>query len=972
MKRISLIILLLVSVLHISHAETGEVQMSGLNVKALDSIAVSFYENQDYDQAELYFSEELTRLKDSLKTDIDSTCSKVYTYLGWIYTEKGKYYQAYEATTLALEIKLHVYGDHHPEYAISMAALGYVFIATGDDYQAEPYLLEALQIYSDSMGQNNVFSSNMLQNLGLVYLNMGDYRTAEKNLLQSIQISKDVEGDTSSEYAAKLHALGLLYYRIGDYEGALNYFVQAYKIWIESGVGSKEVAISCSSIGRICTDIGEYELADQFLSTAIYLQDSLYNGQSLEYARTLSNAANYFRQRADYENALDYYLAAMEMRKSIVGQQHLGYALSLNDIGVVLFKMGRYDLAEEYYLSAYLIYKDMSSSYDNSRLTSLFNLGHLYYIQGRYAESEVHFSELCSLYKTLYVKSVDFMSARQRQEYWNTMLDLFENWCPDLTFRYVALSPSITTLSYNNELFKKGLLLTSSDAVKRSILESSDTTLIHQWNDLTKKKQQIMVLEEKNSDADYLAQLREEAETLEKEITRSSAAYRENMRQWEITWDSVRAVLKPKQVAIEFMRAPLNEDSTMYCALLVRDTCSYPIMIPLFEEKEVTQLLQVSIPSSINKAYSYRENGKELSRLVWSKVLPYINPGEIVFFAPTGLLHEVAMESIPYDSTQVISDVYNLVRLSSTRELAIHKPAISHKKATLYGGISYDVSADELLAQSAAYPSLTSRSVINDTINRGRVRYLPGTKSEIEGIQKALSNKEIRVQAYTASAANEESFKALSGTKQNILHVATHGFYWPDSTNIDPMERSGLLLAGANIVLSGHRERLPEGIEDGVLTAKEISTLDLREADIVVLSACETAQGVITGEGVFGLQRAFKMAGAQTLLMAIWPVSDEATQLLMNFFYRYYSQGMSKRQAFRMAQQEVRSYTAEGTSSGSRSSLHEKYKNKGKMTGQAPQPPKGGVESSVVSEQGVEVSHPYASPYYWAGFILLD
>ena len=275
------------------------------------------------------------------------------------------------------------------------------------------------------------------------------------------------------------------------------------------------------------------------------------------------------------------------------------------------------------------------------------------------------------------------------------------------------------------------------------------------------------------------------------------------------------------------------------------------------------------------------------------------------------------------------------------------------------------MSADELQAQSAAYPSLAFRSVINDTINRGRVGYLPGTKSEIEGIQTALSNKKVRVQTYTSSAANEESFKALSGTRQNILHIATHGFYWADSTNIDPMERSGLLFAGANMTLSGHSDRLPEGVQDGILTAKEISTLDLRETDIVVLSACETAQGVITGEGVFGLQRAFKMAGAKTIMMTLWKVNDDATQLLMNFFYRHYSRGMSKRQAFRLAQQEVRNYTGESSADGeNRSTLHEKYKQKGKGVGKS--------QPSEVSGQKSGVSHPYASPYYWAGFILLD
>jgi CHAT domain-containing protein len=293
---------------------------------------------------------------------------------------------------------------------------------------------------------------------------------------------------------------------------------------------------------------------------------------------------------------------------------------------------------------------------------------------------------------------------------------------------------------------------------------------------------------------------------------------------------------------------------------------------------------------------------------------------------------------------------------------------------------------------------------------------LPGTKIEVDSIEFMLKQKHVRVNTYRGRSATEESFKALSGQGKNILHLATHGFYWPEkeaqqqkfftqnstiesdvqqALPIDPLNRCGLLFAGANTALGGHSNRLDKGVQDGILTAKEISALDLRGADIVVLSACETGLGDVSGEGVFGLQRAFKIAGAQTMLMALWKVDDDATRMLTTAFYRYYSQGMSKRQAFRMAQQEVRSYTAEGTVSenNGRSVLHEKYKNKGKMTGQVPQPTKGGgsvtgdglrvteeapqttkggTGSSEVSKEGGEVSHPYASPYYWAGFILLD
>ena len=140
------------------------------------------------------------------------------------------------------------------------------------------------------------------------------------------------------------------------------------------------------------------------------------------------------------------------------------------------------------------------------------------------------------------------------------------------------------------------------------------------------------------------------------------------------------------------------------------------------------------------------------------------------------------------------------------------------------------------------------------------------------------------------------------------------------------------------MTLSGHSDRLPEGVQDGILTAKEISTLDLRETDIVVLSACETAQGVITGEGVFGLQRAFKMAGAKTIMMTLWQVNDRATNLFMTSFFRHYSQGMSKRQAFRLAQQEVRNYTGEGSSDDSKALMSgkERMQSKSNLTSHQP------------------------------------
>ena len=208
---------------------------------------------------------------------------------------------------------------------------------------------------------------------------------------------------------------------------------------------------------------------------------------------------------------------------------------------------------------------------------------------------------------------------------------------------------------------------------------------------------------------------------------------------------------------------------------------------------------------------------------------------------------------------------------------------------------------------------------------RDSYEYLPGTKEETDGIVANLIKHSIPYIYFTEKKGTEESFKQLDGAKTKILHIATHGFYMTQKdaevvrqtlqqTNRDgvtayyedkPMTRSGLLLAGCNKALN--YEAVPKGQEDGILTAREISKLDLRELDLVVLSACQSGLGEITsGEGVFGLQRGFKNAGARTIIMSLWKVDDNATQHLMTAFYNYYLDGKSKEQAFRMAQDELR------------------------------------------------------------------
>jgi len=204
---------------------------------------------------------------------------------------------------------------------------------------------------------------------------------------------------------------------------------------------------------------------------------------------------------------------------------------------------------------------------------------------------------------------------------------------------------------------------------------------------------------------------------------------------------------------------------------------------------------------------------------------------------------------------------------------------------------------------------------------------LSGTADEIKNIQTLFEKNKISTASFTQSNATEEQFKSLGGNSPSIIHLATHGFFLPDpemkkeeglaadernafTLADDPLLRSGIVLSGANRVWSGQTPIA--GREDGIVTAYEIAQMDLSKTDLVVLSACETALGDIKGnEGVFGLQRAFKLAGVKNMLLSLWKIPDAETAELMSLFYGHYLKGMTARESLYQAQKEMRKkYTA--------------------------------------------------------------
>lgn len=685
--------------------------------------------------------------------------------------------------------------------------------------------------------------------------------------------------------------------------------------------------------------IGEYEYALDIMDSYFIPLDNMYeptpnfdliSQHIINYFKEYLLGANILSKMGDPQVAIDAYSDMIKILKNSKSDKDIN--LSIKEILLNLSKLylrnSNYSAAEKTLSEALQIEIENSYLGQINNIAILLELSNLYYKTKEYHKSaEIKIKEL-NTFQLDICNKWQYLNEMQRAKYWSLVSLSFLDKAPPIFYK--SNSAETAKEFFSLLLFSKGLLLNSSIALGDIIAESEDLQLISKYNYLLDIQNQ---LDKSKYASDSLKQLKE---NLEYELIKESKLFGDYTKNLKLKWHDVQTQLTLNDVAIEFVDFSIPEtDSLMYAALILKKDWPAPKMITLFEKKELDALTDVG-PSELYD----NQLGKPISNLIWTPLAEYLAEGDNVYFSPSGALHHLAIESLPLADGRLASEKYNLYRLSTTKQLCYEHPERAYNKAVLYGGLTYDLDDEIMKEQSRAYSEhrdkYAMRGFESDSSNRAGWNLLSGSKEEVENISVALKKRGIKATLFEEAKGNEESFRALSGEKNNIIHIATHGFFFPlqevrrkeyfnmlgDNAPVvdNSMRRSGLIMSGGNKAWRG--EQIPDDVEDGVLTAQEIMSLDLRGADLVVLSACQTGLGEVSGEGVFGLQRAFKKAGAQTLIMSLWIVDDKATGLMMSEFYAQLLSGKSKREAFLEAQAKVKA-------------KHE-------------------------------------APYYWAGFIMLD
>ncbi|TAH20563.1 MAG: CHAT domain-containing protein [Cytophagales bacterium] len=809
--------------------------------------------------------------------------------LATFYENKGEYSKTDSLYQLGLKITKDNLGENHPDYAFRLGNWGGYYFNQSTYSKAEPLFLKAIQIFKDTQSEASPYYTTSLQNLANVYANQGEYEKAESLLLQVLEIRKDGLGKNSDSYAITLSHLGNLYKTQMNYAEAIPLYEEAIPIF-KNTTGGKNTyyANNLSALADTYVSLKQYAKADSLYLQVVNLYKEVYGEKHPEYGVSLGNWASSFRLQKKYERAEELLLKALRIIGKAKGENHPTYAIYANQLAIVYDDQNKFEQATSLYL------KMTASKVEEiqNNLTNLSESGKQKYLK----ENQYVFSNLHGYIAHLLEKQP-------------THRDL----------------PKLLQAAFNLQLRTKGLLLSETQKVKNRIFASSDSALIRQmelWQakkNIVAKAYNMTATERKKRNLDP-QKLETEADDLEKVLVTRSADFQPAFSSPTYTYQDIQKKMGENDIAIEMIKGerinwenPKQDTTFYYLALILTKKELIPVLMDNGREMDADAFhyYRASVGRETDEA-SYGEFWKKIAQnlpLPPPKGERTISPfeggqGDVaakIYFSPDGVYNQINLNTLFNPQTgKYLLEEYDIHVVTNLKEIAEEKKSSTQKTASLFGRPAYGMSKQDYDQNTIGLRGKTDIATPN-IATQIAWKDLESTQIEVVGIDSVLRKNGWKTEIFLDKEAVEERLKKVKDP--TILHVATHGYFAPTNskTKVNNMLSSGIVLAGVNTVGKGKNS------EDGILTALEATNLDLDQTDLVVLSACETGLGeVAVGEGVYGLQRGFKVAGAKAVLMSLWSVDDGATQDLMNTFYNLWLEGMPKRVAFKQAQMAIK------------------------------------------------------------------
>lgn len=824
--------------------------------------------------------------------------------------QSGRYMEMKHLALQTLEIVKETPGINSFEYVAASSNLSTAYFKTGSYQKAEAMFRETLRSIEQIVGTKHSWYANIMNNFASFYQETGDYANAERYFLQSLDLKKQLYGESNPNVALSLNNLSSFYYSIHNKAASKKVATEAKTILDASSREATPLyAHVLNNLAHACESKNE---AFGLLKQSAEIFKKNFGEDSSDYLIALSNIAKWLQLDKDMDKAAteEFTLDLLQKQKSTFGEDSPTYLISLNALAIFYDRIGKHNKAAELYDRVTDGAKRISPE-NKIYFSALLSEGTNACITDNYSKAKACYDEALELTRKQAWQNFSFLADKERELFWNFIN--YSDFYHTFSNKYKDKDMSAAAFAYDCELLSKSLLLNSSSQVRNSIQNSNDTLTISLWETITALKQQALKLETqagslaKNvpQSSDSVKRLREEIENIYDEITyiektvmTGSVKYADQQKDFTIRWTDIQQALETKSAAVEFIKfkniTQLDTDSleTLYAALVLRSGYSYPVLVTLCNESALADAISRS-PYDFKYVYA----------LVWEPIEKYLKGANQVYLAPVGMLHTVSFSAIK-TGKRYLGDKYIISNLLSTKDIITlkEKPVSgTSKKAVLFGGADF---------------GFASRKSTEGEIFRGQgFDYLPGSKKEVETIAELLSQSQWDTSVYVDTNATKAHFKSCTyEDAPKLLHISTHGFYFSKSDNRfmssniyayadDPMMRTGLVFAGANKTWTGNGA----DINDGIVTAYEIANMMLTNTDLAVLSACETGMGDIVGnEGVYGLQRALRLAGVKTVMVSLWKIPDKETSEFMNKFYALWTKGMPAKDAMHESRQAMK------------------------------------------------------------------
>lgn len=826
--------------------------------RAKITTGTGFYDGifRNYKLAEMYFDSARLYLESQSLTN-EILYLRALSSLGLVNLTQAKNSKAGEYLTTTLEMSEKTVGKKSAAYIANLNNLAKLHQALGNYNEAEREFNEALELSEGVFGAG-MQKAILLNNKAMLFQSVGRYDEAAELMKDAMTASSKGPKKTFQSFDnRKFQAnLAFIYQLSGKLAEAEASFLAIKKVFDDrKQTGNAEYAGLLNQLGILYIQMGKLEKVEELFKKSKSVYKEKFTEENTYYAKVTNDLGNFYRMQARYEDAEKQLNKALHIRETLLGTKHPDYVRTQENLAILYWKTGKLE-------QAYMMYRDVMD------------------------------------------KTIDFinqyfppMSEAEKTSYWDITAPRFQR------FYSFAMEASATMNYvgqdfYDYNMATKALLLNATNKVKDAILKSRNEALISEYLSWLDQKEQLARLytlskEELRQQKINLAELERAANAVEKSLSGKSAEFSAGYSTQKTSYKQILALLTDTEAIVDVVRVRgFAQDFTAeskYVALILKKGSEMPKLVIMENgaemEKKYAKFYRNAVQQKVTDDYSYEQ--------YWTKIEKELAGKKMIYISPDGVYNQMNLNTLRRPDQDYVVNRYDLVIIGNSKDLIAlkaRKTSVPKKNAFLLG-----------------FPDYGTPDIVS----------LPGTKVEIDGVAKVLKTSGYQVIQVMAKDATEKNIKSLKAP--SLVHIATHGYFLQDagegegsvfgvnaeSASRNPLLRSGLILAGAGKSITGGGSDITSN-DNGILTAYEAMNLDLEGTNLVILSACETGLGDIkSGEGVYGLQRAFQVAGAEALIMSLWKVDDAATQMLMTNFYNNWIKLGNKQKAFKQAQLQL-------------------------------------------------------------------